>query len=237
MKQPKQRLISIVSLLLLFGPEACSKPDMLVHDESVLFMQSEDGGPLAGESFNEKIRKLSRIKGVEVRGTINVSGRGKNVQGSFVMFIDGDNMDMVVHSKGIMAGSIDLKGNVVKTSPSLNDEYIEYMFAVILRDSVTWWNIHGYDILNTDTYHIMRNSWKKLYISAVTLVPEKQIVRLTKHREAVITYGDMRNFGFGLMPSTIAFGYNDLACRLSLESLEIREVVRQSQARGPSQQS
>lgn len=236
MRLLKQCSIWIFSVLSAFAMGACAHSDMNVYDESVLAGKGGDGGPFSGKSLDEKIQRLRTIRGIEVHGTINVNGRGKDIQGSFVMAINGDDIDMVIHSKGIIAGRIDLKGNIVNTSPSLKDEYIEYMFAVILRDAVTWWNIYEYDIAQFDRHFIMRNSWKKLYVSSVTLVPEKQVVRLTKQREIVITYGDIRDLGFGLMPATILFAYDDLKCRLSLTHLEIHEVIRQSGARDLLQQ-
>jgi hypothetical protein len=193
--------------------------------------------PILNESFNDKIKKISRVKAVDVKGIITVQGNGKDVKGNFVMSIDGDDMDMYIHANGISAGSITLKGSMVDVTPSLDDEYIEFMFAVILRDSVKWWNIHEYDVVKTENYYLMRNSWKKVYVNALMLVPEKQVVRLTKQREVVVSYEEIHDHGFGMFPSRIDFRYRGYLCVLFVERIEIKEMAMKSPGQGPSQLS
>ncbi|MEE9524594.1 MAG: hypothetical protein V3V59_07585 [Thermodesulfovibrionales bacterium] len=231
MKRKKQYLITALSLIVLSGNLSCTKPGVSVQVEPTVIQK--ESVPFVHGSFNYKIKKIRRINAVDVQGGITVQGNGKDVKGNFVMSIDGDDMDMYIHANGIAAGSISLKGSMVDVTPSLDDEYMEYMFAVILRDSVKWWNIHEYDVVNTENYFLMRNSWKKVYVNALMLVPEKQVIRLTKQREVVISYGEIHDYGFGMFPSRIDFRYRGYRCVLLVERIEIKEMAMKSPGQGP----
>lgn len=235
MKLKNLYLTTVLSVMVFFGTFSCAKQVVTVTTDHAITHKEKVS--LADESLNEKIKRLGRAKEISVHGRIQLQGKGKNLKGSFAMSIDGDDMDMHIFTNGISQGSITLKGSSVNASLSFYDEYLEFMFAVILRDSVKWWNIHEYDVVKTDDHYLMRNSWKKVYVNTLTLVPERQIVRLTKQREVVISYGEIHEYGFGLLPSRIDFKYRGHRCVLNVERFEIKEIVTTLPGQGPSRPS
>ncbi|HDL19833.1 MAG TPA: hypothetical protein ENH38_05580 [Nitrospirae bacterium] len=191
------------------------------------------GGTHDLEGFNEKVAKLRSIDDIEIKGDISVHGGNRDFRGSFIMSVKGEDMDMNISSKGITAGSIHLKGGNIEMTPSLGDEYVEYMFAVILRDALVWWNIYGYDTVITGSNYVIRNSWKKIYVNPVFLLPEKQIVRMTRHREVEISYADVRDYGFSMLSSKVKFEYNRYKCNLSITDIEVGKVSKSVKVRDP----
>jgi hypothetical protein len=233
MKLKKRYLTIALSVMVFIVNLSCAKQIVTTNADYAITHEETDSLP--DESFNEKLKRISRAKGISVNGTIAIKGKGKDLKGSFVMSINGDDMDMHIFTNGISQGSITLKGSLVNVSPLLDDEYLEYMFAVILRDSVKWWNIYEYDVIKTEDYYLMRNSWKKVYVNKLMLVPEKQIVRLTNQREVVISYDEIREYGFGLLPSRIDFKYRSYRCVLYIERFEIKEMIKTLPDQDPSQ--
>ncbi len=136
MKLKKKYLITALSWVIVSGILSCSKSGVPVRSEPIVIQKESKA--ILHESFNERIQRISRVKGITVNGSITVKGKGKDLKGNFAMSIDGDDMEMYIHANGISQGSITLKGSMVDVTPSLDDEYIEFMFAVILRDSVKW---------------------------------------------------------------------------------------------------
>lgn len=226
----KQFLILIVNIAILIIVSACSKPASVVRQHAEIEPQVEREKEYSEmpstNSLDEKMQRLKIIETLVTRGDITVKGRKRNISGSFIMVIDGEDLDMEISSKGIPVADITLKDGKVHISTSLKDEYHEYMFAVILRDAIMWWNIFGYDVVDNKESFILRNSWKKIYLNALSLVPEKQVVRMRRHREVTVTYSNTRNFGIGMFPSRLEFHYATYQCNVTINRIDVEKITQ-----------
>lgn len=184
------------------------------------------------EGLDEKLNHLKKISQILVHGDIILQKSNRKVQGNFVLSVKGDDIDMQVFSKGISVGEITLENNKITMSPSLNNEYLDYMFAVVVRDSITWWNIYDYAIKSGSEAYILKNSWKKVYIDSFMLVPVKQIFSLRWFKKVDVDYSKIEDFGFGLLPSQITFSYKTYDCMLSVGRIEIIETKQERQDQG-----
>jgi len=223
MRRWKPFFYLLISILFLFLAGACTmyasgmKPELpRVEEESL--------GPATPDAVGAKLARYASIRGLVVEGDIRVRGRERDMAGGFTMTIDGDDMDMLVRTGGVTAASMALKGGTVSMMPGLDDEYQEYMLAVIMRDAVTWWNIREYAIYENGDAYTVRNSWKTLYIQKHLLVPSGQTIRLLKSREVYVSYGGMKDFGFGPLPSSIMFSHAGYECRLDISRMTVEEI-------------
>lgn len=203
-------IIRAISLLMVLSV-SCVKPAIMAK---------------SGGGLDEKLAELNKISGLVVYGDISVKSKDVNMEGDFRMSINRENMGMDIYSKGIKAGEIIIEAGEVRTHPRIGNEYLEYMFAVIMRDSVTWWNIHGYDFVDNGILYVIRNSWKKIYMDPSVLIPKKQVIRLTKYREIEISYSDVKDYGFHPFPSRIEFQFRSYECTLLIKRLEIGKMLR-----------
>jgi hypothetical protein len=211
MKRWKLYFSLTFSVLLFSMLNACSRP-AIQQDQISAEPETVD--------FSSRMESLGKIHRITVRGGISLKTPSGIKAGDFSATIESDNMEMRISVKGIQAGQVSLKDSVVTMDPHLKEEYLEYMFAVVVRDSITWWNIHGYDLVKNEHYLLLRNSWKKVYVHPQTWVPDRQVFRLTGFRSVQVSYSDNRDFGFALLPSKIQFSFDAYDCTLTLEEME-----------------
>lgn len=187
-----------------------------VRDESTSIMAPgiEHGG------LSEKMERLGKFDRIVVRGLMVLKTPSGAREGDYALSIEGNEMTMDIFAKGLKVGEITVHDNVATVKPTLNDEYLEYMFAVIIRDSIVWWKIYEYDLLTYQDFHVLRNSWKKVYVKTDMLTPSRQIFRLMKFRSVEVIYSDDRLFGNELLPSKITFNYRNYNCRITIEDME-----------------
>lgn len=172
------------------------------------------------DSLTDKLERLEQQGEITVRGFLVLKTPSGVREGDYALTINGDDMSMDIFAKGLKVGDILIKDNVATVRPGLRDEYLEYMFAVIIRDSIAWWNIYGYELLIFPDYYILRNSWKKLYIRTDMMTPSRQIFRLMKFRTVEVMYSDERPFRGEMLPSNINFNYSNYDCKITISSLE-----------------
>ncbi len=210
-----------LNLIVPFVIMSCGKPAMVSRTDTSFGIDKTHETAAYNESL---VNRLERLKGsgpITAKGKIRMQKADRNVKGDFSMTIDGEDMSMSVSSKGISAGKIELTGLTVRMEPSFDDEYLEYMIAVVIRDSISWWNIHNYDITRSYGMDVLRNSWKKVYIDPDLVLPRKQIISLTKQRFIKVEYDGLDNGQSKVVPGTIQFMHGDMKCELLIDSLEV----------------
>jgi len=166
-----------------------------------------------------KIQRLASWKRLNVRGTIVIQTPSGKREGEYELTISGDDMTMEISAKGIKAGEVIIRDNNASISPSLEDEFMTHMFAVIIRDSISWWNITGYELLDFKDVHVLRNSWRKIYIRPGDLTPVRQIFKLMKFRTVEVMYGDGRQFNNEMLPALLRFNYMKYSCEMNIETV------------------
>lgn len=183
-------------------------------------------------TVEEKIDRLRLAPVVEAAGTIEVRGISLNRSGNFSLVVKGDELSLEVYSSGIRIARVELVAGSVRMIPHLRDEYLEHMFAVVLRDSILWWDMQGYETVEYERKVLLRNSWRKLYINLLTRSPERQIFRLTGMKTVEVFYSDDRQFAAGFLPSGILFVFDAYECVLHFESVSLTTDVREHTVQG-----
>ncbi|MGW8272168.1 MAG: hypothetical protein ACWGN7_02135 [Thermodesulfovibrionales bacterium] len=192
---------------------------------------------IADATVEAKIGRLMRAPVVEASGTINVKGGSLNRGGTFSVVIRGEDMSLEVYSGGVRVAQVESVGGSVRMTPRLRDEYLEHMFAVILRDSIMWWDIERYETVTYERHVLLRNSWRKLYVDRERLLPERQVFRLTGMKTVEVIYSGDRQFSAGVLPSGILFVFDAYECALDIETVSLTGDVTEHAVRDPSPQS
>lgn len=228
------RILGTVLFVSCAGP-AMQPPETTVPPQETVAapsLPSSSGGDLLA-----KLYVLQTVPGVVAKGTVSLRNTASVKEGSFKLTIAGETMSMEISSKGFKIGEIILRDNTVSMNPRLKDEYLEYMFAVILRDSVTWWNITGYQLVSHEASYVLRNSWKKVYISRQNLTPDRQVIRMMNFKAVEVQYASPRDYGFAVLPANIRFSYEGYECVLDIDRMAVKDAFRESGGRDQSQPS
>lgn len=228
MKLLRQSLSRVFSILLLALLASCAGES--VRTEEAVLSSFPDA------TIEAKIDRLKRAAVVEASGVIEVRGISMERRGNFSLVIRGEDLSLEVYAGGIRVAEVELAGGVARTSPNLGNEYLEHMFAAILRDSITWWNVMRYETVEYERYLLLRNSWRKLYVDRLQYVPERQIFRLTGMRTVEVTYSGQKRFSAGLLPSRVRFVFDGYECVLDIKTVTLSGDITERAGRGPSPQ-
>lgn len=145
-----------------------------------------------GVDIKDIIAERSAIKSVEAVFSVEFE-KGNNITtGEAVVDITEKFLDMRIYSSGFLVGEIKEEEGEIKSKPKLSRDKL-LILVQGLRNSIFWWNIKNFQVIESDSSYQLKNSAQKIFIDKKTMLPTRQTIELNDGRELRIYYEEPEN--------------------------------------------
>jgi hypothetical protein len=201
----------LVSLLLLSGscaPKAVRVPSY------------------GGRSFTEVLSDMNRIARISAKFSLDYEKDDRHGGGDGALDIsDGGNLSLRLYSLGFLAMEVSAQDGIVRSSPHLDPDRA-MLLTRGLRDSLFWWDIHDFSLLEDDDYYYLSTPLRKLWVGRKTFLPAKQEIFLPEG-ELVVTYEEPEESGGVWYQSKMRLEYGQYSAKIA-----IRQITFSAEAGG-----
>jgi hypothetical protein len=173
-----------------------------------------------GVDPREEMAKRGHIKSIQSTFSIEFERNGSSVRGDGVLKLTPDSLDLQVYSLGFLVAEVTANDTVTKSNPPIDTNRI-LMLNEGLRNSIFWWSIEDYEMVEEEETYRIWNSWRRLSINKRTLLPEQQTMELEDGREIVITYEEPENIGGTVLPSKMRIELSHSSVRLKIKTFSV----------------
>lgn len=179
-----------------------------------------------GVDIKDVIAERSKIKSVEAVFSVEFE-RGNNLTtGEAAVDITEKVLDMRIYSSGFLVGEIKEEEGDIKSKPQLSKDKL-LILVQGLRNSIFWWNIKDFKVIESDFSYQLKNLAQKISIDKKTMLPTQQTIELNDGKELRIYYEEPENSNDVWYPSSMKIEFLNYVVRLHIKRISF--ILSQNQ--------
>ncbi|MCL4537487.1 MAG: hypothetical protein M1610_07845 [Nitrospirae bacterium] len=140
-----------------------------------------------GVGLNEALSELKNIQSIEAVLSVEYEKNDSTMSGDASLNVSEDKLNLRLYYLGFLAGEVAEDNGIVKSKPRL-DKNKSTVLVDGLKNSFFWWNIKDYTLQEKEDVYVLKNSYRKIFISKKTLLPVQQTIELNDGEALNIFY-------------------------------------------------
>ena len=211
--------VSIVLLLASCAPRAVEMP-VLEENQLDKVFADRNGISRIDATFSVIFEKTDS----EIRG-----------DGALNIFNNGD-LELRVYSLGFLAMELTSRNGTVKSKPGL-DSAKKAILTQGLRDSLFWWDIKDFTVVDEEGCYLLRNTKREIMIDKKSGLPKKQRIYFSNDKVLTVYYDNPAKENNVLYQSKIRIELSKYSVTLLVRNISFNMREARSQSPGLQQLS
>jgi hypothetical protein len=171
-----------------------------------------------GVDIKDIIAERSKIKSVEAVFSVEFEKGNNLTTGEAAVDITEKVLDMRIYSSGFLVGEVKEENGAIKSKPELGASRSAFL-VYGLRNSIFWWNIKDFKVIESDSSCQLKNSAQKIFIDKKTMLPTQQTIELNDGKELRIYYEEPENSKDVWYPSSMKIEFLNYVVRLHIKRI------------------
>lgn len=177
-----------------------------------------------GLTAGEIIEMHVPVKSVRASVYLVLEKPGGTLSGDAALVLSESELSLRVYSMGFLSGELYEKGGIITSEPKVDDSRASDVVDG-LRNSLLWWNILGYRVIETPKEYIVKNSWRRITLDRGTMLPVKQTIELASGRTMEVVYGAPMKSGEVWYPSVITMKHGKYSVKVSVREITFERAA------------
>jgi len=173
-----------------------------------------------GVDLKDELAKRNTIQSLTSTFSIEYEKDGGVVKGDAVLKLTQETLELRVYSLGFLVAEVTSDETTTTSDPPIDRNRIALLVEG-LRNSFFWWSVRNGELSELDDTYRLRNSWRRVYISKKTFLPERQIIELEDGRELEVTYEEPDRISGIWFPSKLRIGLSRHSVSLTIKTLSV----------------
>jgi hypothetical protein len=191
-----------------------------------------DGPHFENISLDEALGQYKKISSINAILGIEYEKNDAVMTGDGSISVSPDSLALRIYYLGFLQGEIYQENGVIRSNPKI-DRNKSDLLVNGLKSSLFWWNIQDFARTETDDAYELRNTFQKIIVDKITLLPVEQTIALENGETLNITYGrpEQRltedgkvidgNSPLGWYPSRLKIQLRNFVVRITVKSYEL----------------
>ena len=173
-----------------------------------------------GVTLEDELARRCAVQALTSTFSIEFEKDGGVVKGDAVLKLTPETLELRVYSLGFLVAEVTADETTTTSEPPIDRNRIALLVEG-LRNSFFWWSIQNGEIREEDNIYRVRNSWRRVYISKKTFLPERQVIELEDGRELEVTYEEPDRISGVWFPSRLRIGLSRYSVNLKIKTLSV----------------
>ncbi|HTR44645.1 MAG TPA: hypothetical protein VMH06_02960 [Thermodesulfovibrionales bacterium] len=173
-----------------------------------------------GVTLEDELARRCAVQALTSTFSIEFEKDGGVVKGDAVLKLTPETLELRVYSLGFLVAEVTADETSTTSDPPIDRNRIALLVEG-LRNSFFWWSIQNGEIREEDNIYRVRNSWRRVYISKKTFLPERQVIELEDGRELEVTYEEPDRISGVWFPSRLRIALSRYSVNLKIKTLSV----------------
>jgi hypothetical protein len=173
-----------------------------------------------GVTLEDELARRCAVEALTSTFSIEFEKDGGVIKGDAVLKLTPETLELRVYSLGFLVAEVTADETTATSEPPIDKNRIALLVEG-LRNSFFWWSIRNGEIREEENLYRVRNSWRRVYISKKTFLPERQVIELEDGRELDVMYGEPDRISGIWFPSRMRIGLSRYSVNLKIKTLSV----------------
>jgi len=140
-----------------------------------------------GITLNDALSQYRKISAVNTVVGLEYEKNGTIMSGDASLSVSPDKLALRIYYLGFLQGEVYEENGNIRSKPKI-DKTKSTILVEGLKNSLFWWNITDYEVLDRKDSYELRNGYRKVVVNKDTLLPIEQTIELENGDVLAISY-------------------------------------------------